>query len=266
MVAALLAVGLAGSIKANFLKTLVFGRRDLETITVTEVSPGQSLARAPSPANPVYYAAISGGFRDFSVAYAGEKHIDRHFVDATVTKALAKQGYLRADAAHPASIVLVWTWGTMNAEFWYNGERWIQLNRGELVNFLGGKKLGMDSWSSPFPEQVLTYGLTYQSVNAQNLTDAASDHLYVIVVTAYSASRKEGGKPVRLWNTRISCPARGFWLPEVLPAMVAMGAPQIGRETAAPVWVVASDKFKAEVELGDVKVLDDLPSATPERN
>jgi hypothetical protein len=59
-----------------------------------------------------------------------------------------------------------------------------------------------------------------------------------------------------LWTTKISCPSRGLALPETLPVMLAIAGPNIGRETARPVAVRASEKFKTEVTIGDPTVVE----------
>jgi hypothetical protein len=65
-----------------------------------------------------------------------------------------------------------------------------------------------------------------------------------------------------LWMTKISCPSRGLALPETLPAMLALAGPYIGRETAKPVSVKATEQFKTEVKIGDptlVEFIDNNP-------
>jgi hypothetical protein len=54
-----------------------------------------------------------------------------------------------------------------------------------------------------------------------------------------------------LWTTRISCPSRGFWLADVLPTMMAISGPNIGREMSRPAWINASEKYKPDVQIGD---------------
>ncbi len=61
-----------------------------------------------------------------------------------------------------------------------------------------------------------------------------------------------------MWLTKISCPSRGLALPEALPAMLAIAGPNIGRETAKPVWVKAAEQFRTEVKIGDPSVVEYL--------
>lgn len=38
---------------------------------------------------------------------------------------------------------------------------------------------------------------------------------------------------------------------ETLPTMIEIATPHIGRETPTPVWIAATDKYKANVKIGD---------------
>lgn len=250
---------------SSFLE-LLFGRNDLEAITVTDMTPAGARRPAASPARPVYYAAVSSGYRDLGGAKAGERPISRGFVDETLIKVLAKQGYLPASAQHPPEIVLVWVWGTLNAKRFFSpdGSHSIQLNHRQLMRFLGGDKLGLTSRvSASFPEQDLLPGLFFAGSTAERISITAEDDLYIATISAYDVPSHENPRPTLLWNTRIGCPSRGFWLPEALPSMLAIGAPFIGRDTPQPVCIRASEKFKPDVRLGDPRVLEYLEANRP---
>ncbi len=63
--------------------------------------------------------------------------------------------------------------------------------------------------------------------------------------------------------TRIAAPSLGFELGEVLPAMLAIGGPVFGRDTPKPVWVNADDRFKPNVTLGELKLIEYLKEKPP---
>jgi hypothetical protein len=158
-------------------------------------------------------------------------------------------------------IVLVWSWGTLNAKF--SPLSSLQVNHNQMVHFMGGEKFGLSSLrDAAFPEQNLMFGLT-RGGDVDRLTDVARDDLYMAIINAYDVKLANSKDPVLLWNTRISCPARGSWLPEAMPAMLAMAGPYIGRETTKPVWVRATDKFRPEVQLGDPKVVEYIERTNP---
>ena len=236
-------------------------RDELQTICVTDLTPAGRLRHLPSPTAPVYYVAVSAGYRDFGGVKAGERPVSRQLVNETMLKVLAKQGYLPVPPDQRPDVALVWTWGTLYVERWGGSLDGLnsQLNEQQMLRFVGGDKLGLTSENDdPFPEQTLMPGLIYDGGDARNLRDVAHDDLYVAVIKAYDVRLRDLEHGVLLWNTRISCPARGYWLPEALPAMLAIASPNIGRETTKPVWIRATERFKPEVKIGDVKVLEYL--------
>lgn len=240
---------------------LLLPGHDLEAITVTEFTPAGQQRRLPSPTAPIYYVAVSAGYRDFGGIMAGEHMIARQTANQTMLKALAKQGYLPAGPNQRPDLVLVWTWGTLNAErplTFDTGYR-PQINKQQILRFLGGDKLGLTSrYTEPFPELTLSPGLSYLGGDAEKYLDAAEDNYFVAVISAYDVHLTDLKHAQLLWNTRVSCPSRGFWLPEAFPGMIAIAAPYIGRETDKPVWIRAADHFKPEVKLGDLKVVEYL--------
>jgi len=254
---------LAPAASARSLLDYLLPGAELQAITVTDFTPAGLQRRQPSLAEPAYYVAVSAGMRDFGGIVAGERPISRQLVNQTMLKVLAKQGYLPAAPNQRPDVVLLWTWGTLKTErLHYGADGYApQINERQILRFLGGDKLGLTSkYADPFPELSLSPGLFYQGGNARNFLDAARDDYYVAVISAYDVELTDLKHAKMLWNTRISCPSRGFWLPEALPAMLAIATPYIGRETAKPVWVRATEQFKPEVKLGDLKVVEYLES------
>ncbi len=238
----------------------LFPRAELQAITVTDFTPAGRQRRLPSPAAPVYYVAISTGYRDFGGIMAGEHMISRQIVNETMLKVLAKQGYLPAAPNQLPDLVLVWTWGTLNTERlnYYPGIQ-PQINDRQILRFLGGDKLGLTTrYADPFPELALAPGLIHEGGEASRFREAASDDYFIAVIAAYDFQPRDPQHSQMLWNTRISCPSRGFWLPEAFPGMLAIATPYIGRETAKPVWIRATEQFKPEVRFGDLKVVEHL--------
>ena len=238
-------------------------RNDLEAITVTDMTPAGSLRRSPTPQQPVYFLAISNGYMDLGGIKAGERPVSREVVDKTVLLALAKQGYLPATTEHEPEIALVWVWGTLNAKASPLNIGSTPLNHGQLVRFLGGEKLGFASRQNDFfPELSLPMGLL-PGGDLGRLLDVAKDDLYIAVICAFDLEMSPTKEPVMLWHTRISSPARGFWLPDALPAMLAIASPYIGRETTKPVWVQATEKFRPDIQLGDPKLVEYIERNDP---
>ncbi len=240
----------------------LFPQPELEAVTVTDVTPAGRERGDASPSHPLYFAAISGGYRDFGAIKAGEKPLDRRVADDTVLKVLAKRGYFPAGPDRRPDLILAWHWGTFNTHYFLapNGFTYRGYRRAKL-NFLGGYKVGLpDTRDMAFPEQALASGLSFQSSDASLLQSIADDDLYVAVITAFAPQLTDGGRPVMLWRTRVSCPATGFWLPEAFPSMLAIAAPYIGRETEKPVRIRASERFRPEVNFGELQLVEYLKS------
>jgi hypothetical protein len=249
-------IGSAAPVRAGILES--FLHPDLQTIVVTDMTSAGRLQRQPTPEHPSYYVAVSAGYRDFGGIIAGERPIPRAKLNQTVMKVLAKRGYLPADGQHQPDIFILWTWGTLNMIWMPNTTLTmdVQVNEPRMRWFLGGAKLGVSNWlEGSFPEYGLAPELHFRGGYAQDLIDTARQNLYVAVVAAYTVDLPNRLSQL-LWQTRISAPARGFWMTEALPAMVAIAEPYFGRDTAQPVWIEASEKFKPDIRIGDPKVLD----------
>lgn len=260
-----LAIGLGAPLPAGILD-LLFGRRDIEVITVTDMTPAGRLREPATPKKPVYYIAHELGFQDLGGVVAGDKIPPKEEAKAIITKALALQGYLPATKdTPPPTLFLTLTWGTLYSERFFGGNPDIPpvpLNRQQILKFLGGYKMGLSD-SDFDPLLPALGGLSVVNHEAQTFLDAAEEDYYISVVAAYDLQSVINRKREMLWMTRISCPSRGFWLHDVMPTMLAIGSPNFGRESVRPTWVNASDRFKAEVRMEDLKFLDGNAPAAP---
>lgn len=244
---------------ASFLDW-IFPKRDVQVIAVTDTTPAGLLRRPASTANPVYYQAVSAGYRDFGGIIAGEKVPPKDEVMKTITKVLAKQGYLPGTNEHPPGILLIWTWGTMNTDIMYSGnpdDPGRQVNRSQLLRFMGGYKLGLITKEpSAFSSDLLMPGTLFRDADSEMVSELATEDLYVAAISAYDYVAATRSEKVLLWTTKISCPSRGLAMNTTLPAMLALAGPHIGRETAKPVQIKATDQFKPEVKIGDPTVVE----------
>jgi hypothetical protein len=239
----------------------LFPKHDVQVVAVTDTTPAGALRRPISPASPAYYSAVSAGYRDFGGIIAGEKIPPKDDVLKTISNVLAKQGYLPATTEHPPTLLLFWTWGTMNTDRMYSfspdDTEGRQVNRQQLLRFMGAYKLGLVSKEpGGFQENMFLSETLFRDADSEMISDLASEDLYVAAISAYDYSAATRQQKVLLWTTKISCPSRGLAMKETLPAMLALAAPYIGRETAKPVTVKATDKFKPDVKIGDPKVVE----------
>ena len=259
---AAIALVLAGApVRAASFLDWIFPKHDVQVIAVTDTTPAGLLRRPASPSNPIYYMAVSAGYRDFGGIIAGEKVPPKEQVFSAIAKVLAKQGYLPANDEHPATILMLWTWGTMNTDRLYTGNpddlEGRQVNRQQLLRFMGGYKVGLVSKEGgAFQDSFMLPGALFRDADSEMISELAGEDLYVAALAAYDAAAAVRKEKVLLWTTKISCPSRGLAMNETLPAMLALAGPYIGKETAKPVSVKATDKFKPEVKIGDPTVVE----------
>lgn len=239
----------------------IFGKRDIQVVTVTDTTPAGALRRPVSPASPAYYLAVSAGFRDFGGVMAGDKLPPKEAVFKAIAGVLGKQGYLPGTDENPPSLLLIWTWGTMYTDrlVMADGSDGPQTNRRQLLRFLGAYKLGLISKErSGFQDETMMAGVLFRDADSEMIADLATEDLYVAAISAYDYAAATRNERVLLWTTKISAPSRGLAFNETLPVMLALAGPNIGRETAKPVSVLATDKFKPEVRIGDPTVVEYL--------
>lgn len=265
LVALLLLPFAASAARANVLDWLL-PKHDVQVITVTDTTPTGAVLRRPTPEQPAYYIALSLGYHDLGGIIAGDKIPPKEAMVRTIAKVLAKQGYIPATQAHPPTLVLLWMWGTMYVDRFGTGSDLFpegpQVNRTQILRFLGAYKVGLISKDpQPMMDDYLMSGLNIRSASADAIYSASGDDLYVAAIAAYDYRAFAQKKKELLWITKISCPSIGLQMDETLPTMLAIAAPNIGRETAQPVWVNASDKYKPDVKIGDPKLVEYLDKA-----
>lgn len=90
-------------------------RPELEIWVFTEQTPRGLQLPAPSPDEPMYFVAESGGYHSRGEAVA-EKPPTAGALGRVLRSTLHSQGLLPADEAHPATLLLVYTWGSHNRE------------------------------------------------------------------------------------------------------------------------------------------------------
>jgi hypothetical protein len=131
----------------------------------------------------------------------------------------------------------------------------------EFLKFMGGEKVDL-MWDTPGGNPRIEFGsdarvilLGFRSSVAQKIHDAAEGDLYVAALGGYDFKALLKGKNVKLWQTRIACPADGLALAETLPQMIVAAGPQIGRDTPIPVWIDAAEEKRGQVNIGELRVV-----------
>jgi hypothetical protein len=230
---------------------------DVEVIVNTDITPEGAKLPPASRERPVYYFAASLGYRDLGGIIAGDKPPTKETMYDRIAKALAKQGYLPADADHPPTQLVVFAWGSLYVRSYaWNPQRPIpdlpiHGNQPQMLRFLGGEKLGLISRTPTVPEIEFGPELLKLPPAAEKFWTAASDDLYMAVVLGYDFQAAAHKERRLLWRTRIACPSRGLVMAETLPTMVSIAAPLIARETEVPAWIRATDRYKPVITIGN---------------
>lgn len=239
--------------RADFLDRLF--PKTFEVITNTDIT--DAAAPAPSANHPIFYIAVSAGYRDLGQPIAGEKVPPSAETVKLVTKILDGQGYKLATNKNLPSIMIVYTWGTLHPQRPYPDASYLVTNRGQMLDFLGASKVGIDTRPNASAFSNLSFGLTPLSSDASAFEEMTNDGLYVISLSAYDFASAQSGHAKLLWRTNISTPSSGHYLPEVMPSMLTIAAPHIGRSTDRPVRVDVGSHYTPNVEIGPATVIEE---------
>lgn len=245
--------------RAGFLSALF--PTDFQVVTNTDVV--EKNWRAPSRTAPVYYLPVAAGFRSLGLPVAGEKMPKAENVTSIVTHVLAPEGYQVATPEHPPTLLIVYGWGTLNPNQDFSsfrtatGEMVFWKNSVQALNFMGAYKVGLNTAHGAREYRTSTLGLTSLSSEGATLNGLSEENLYMLTLSAYDFALAQKGQAKLLWKTNISTPSTGHYLPEVIPTMLAIAGPHIGRETSKPILVDVGNQFVPNVEIGPMKEVKD---------
>ena len=224
------------------------------TVAVTDLTDAGREVPPPSPQHPIYYVGINAGFRVYANSViAGDPPPDPKTMLRIIAKVLFDQGFRPADSQHPATQIIVCSWGMIGS-----GGRNL-LGPGGGLQFLGGDKLNFvneTSITGTGPTLNDAMCRSFRSGTADTILEMSHDPLYAVLLRGYDLPSAQSGKNVQLWETRIACSAPGNSLAEALPRIVVSGQHAIARETAKPVVENAAHTRQAWVEIGETTVVD----------
>lgn len=212
-------------------------------VNVTLTEEGAKVRR-PSPEQPAYYFPLLANYREDDGVEQGEKAPAREVLTRPLVAALMREGYRVATAkTPPPSLLLVFYWGAVSAEIEDMSDDPdapdpVPLNEKEMLTLVGANA---------------THQL-HLSIGRQRVLDAASQDRYFVIVTAYDYAAALKKKKVLLWQARMSTPAAGVTMPDVVKALVENGAPRFGRQTKQPVWTRGKVR-EGRVDVGEAVVV-----------
>jgi len=228
-------------------------RREPDILTVTDVTEEGRAWPSPEPGKPVYYEAISFGTRNFP-GLPGDPTPNSRAMLNLIVKTLAKQGFVRARKKGEAKVFLSIGWGYSRANL-------------SALTFLGGDKLDL-TWELESGPMLSPNVLRrdFRDATEVKVMEAANSDLYIASIQAFDLVALDAGKKKLLWHTRIACEATGLSMAETMPTMIIAAGPFIGRETKKPVWRDVTELRKANVDIGEAKMLEYVDPADPKNS
>ena len=250
-----LILGWTPSVQAGLWDNLF--THDIDVITVTDMTEEGRAYPAATPGQPIYYMIYDLGERSFGRTWAGEKTPKPRQARQWMMTAMVQQGYRLADDQHPPTQFFVFGWGMIVG----GPER-------PALKFLGGDKVGL-MWEQEKYGGFVDARALFRSMQRRGIAgkvwDLAESDLFLGIVRSYSMESIKTEKPVLLWETRFGCPSTGFWMTEAMPLMIKAAALNLGRETKLPVSLNASDELGGHVDLGELKIIGNVPETKPEK-
>ncbi len=237
---------------------------------VVDLTDAAKAISRPSSAHPTYYFPIAKGYTTSGPTLAGEKSPPPvGQVEHMAAVALAQQGYLLARKKTPPTLLLIFWWG-YKAPAMMNGDNDNSMSSG-LIGQSGNSVMSG-------AEAAAMDGLlpTHSSVNAHEMQelvmgtnfDPSPFHLYAnprqdiaenatrypryyFMVSALDfKAATEKRKYVVYWTARVSTELAGHTLDEVLPSLIARGAPMFGTDTDGPRFAESAIVPNGEVAIG----------------
>jgi len=269
-------------------------------VVVDITDAGKNIPR-PTPAHPAYFYPYTCGYT-LGQGFVGSEPPPPPTVEVQrlIAKALAEQGYLLATKKSPPSLVLIFWWGykapVMEGETDGGAASVHSKNGGGIGgspaaagnknNSLQGGlayQVGEAVQAGLLPTNQLTNGsemedLVFGSNNDRNtsewhpslrlqaLNDEARTARYYVTVSALDfAAAAQRKQPIVLWTAHMSTDLYGHTLDQVLPSLIAAGAPLFGKDTGGALWplplVPLTPMGRVEVGTPYVKTYPTPPTA-----
>lgn len=270
----------------------------LDMTVVTELTAEGKSRPVPTASSPTYYVGQPGGFRQMGSVAGNEKPPAPEQMQSIVERALSRNGFLPSDDAHPASLVVVYHWGSFARADTSNPDSTTATAQEMLQDLFdralltGGEKFAtelkqamaqrinlMDSqpkerqdpdgmmksvggdFSSPIPGSFFdpVEQLMARDKRTRFLAEQADTSLYYVVASGFDYAAMAKGQRVLLWRTKMTVDSKGVSLMQTLPTLVASAAEYIGREMDGPATLVQSVR-EGRVELGEATIVGDDPT------
>lgn len=204
-----------------------------------------------SQGSPVAYAAFDGGYIEAGDPIAGDTPPTADQVSQSLRAALANQGF-QAEGPSPA-VVLTYHWGVLRID-----HRQIRVPYGIKTNLEARIELVSTQQLGAEVENHILLGEKSGQMNpdaastrllggpAQTAEEEARQPRYFVIVSAYDYQGLLHREAKLLWRVKLSAREQSGEMNEVIPALIAGGAPYFGKS------------------LDHVKTVEVTPAAVPQ--
>jgi hypothetical protein len=200
---------------------------------------------APAPAAPLTYSAMDGGYIEAGNPIVGDTPPTADRVRQALYDGLKSQGF-EANRASP-SVLLTYFWGVLRPD-----REQIRLTYGVKSNLTARIRLVS---TEQLGAEVVNHILFRQKADGSNM-DASSPPILVgptetvvqlarrarifVIVSAFDFQKLSQEKDVKpLWSVKLSAQETSGDMDEVIPSLIAMGAPYFGKNIQDPKIVQA---------------------------
>ena len=239
------------------------GGGDIMIDVVVDMTEAGSKVAHPTPSKPAYYLPLPVGYKPQGAVLADQKlPPPTPEVEHMMAVALAQEGYLVMTRKFAPSLVLTIWWGYMAPEINdttltpphgttnvinikamadgpganAGGMSDSTLARALVSELPTSQSLNTDQMMALVEGNSDSYQYTFQNVGLiyQQVRILARSPRHYLMVSAFDFKDWLHHKATLLWRAHISTELWGHSLDEVLPTMIASGAPMFGRETGRP--------------------------------
>jgi hypothetical protein len=239
----------------------------LDFTIITEMTTEGKRLPQVTQAEPAYYTAFSAGFRQIGDTYYGEKTLTPDSVEKILAKSLATNGYRPADAAHPPTLLIIYSWGSHNRENQTESSTEVEGNLLDSAALVGGDAFAQkmqqmiqmtDEMAGPPDLVAFANPINFyreSSLKHNFMLEQARGDMYFVVASAYDYQSAASNQRILLWRSRMTVSSTGVNQQETLPKLILTAGPYFGRDMAEP-DVFTGRRHEGQVDVGPLRVMD----------
>ena len=254
--AVLAALALPVAARASWLDRLLSLGKLYEDVVAEQTDPATS-PLPPTAQTPTYYLEHASGFVEVGMdPVAGDLPPLPAVVVDEIHQALTAAHYLPAAPPHPASLVLIYSWGVMREQDFPGRELAGQRNRLMLV----APKRQAQATFQDVADNAEPWGFHFPIINPEKnrLLSMIGDDRYFVVISAYDVASVARGHPRLLWRVRMSTWTTGTSMADAFPTLLRGGVPYFGRNFDDAQFLSLPKVRAGTVTIGAPRVIETL--------